>query len=219
MARLLRRVKKQLYRLARTFNPSERARRLLYERFATSPEGERIIAYRNACKLQRLIRGAGARRALELGTGIGAAAAFIAAALPADGTLTTVEQDESYCRKARALIPERLQKKISFLYSTPQAFEWGNSAFPLRLSGYRKLPTECGPFDFVLVDGPGAFTENGVSISFPNGDLFRLIPHLAPGALIIIDGRKDAVELYRTHLADVLTLIVDTAYYAVFRKK
>lgn len=219
MTYALKRIKKRLYRLMNALNPRARARRRLYEHFASSPEGERIIAYRNALKLQRLIRASGARRVLELGTGIGASTAFIASALPEGGTLTTVEQNETYCRAAQALIPRELHHKISFVYSPPRAFSVTLGNATLHLSGYRELPTEHGPFDMVLIDGPSAFEENGTLISLPNGDLFRLLPHLAHNALILVDGRKDAVLLYRTHLADALTLLADTAYYALFRQK
>ena len=207
---LWKRIKKRLYRIARACNPRERRLRALYKRFSESPDGARIIAFRNAKKLWRLIREFRPKNTLELGTGIGASAAFIADALPAQGKLTTLEQDEKYCSLANTIIPQNLQKKIKILHSPVRTFFLDYISPSQTLSGYTSLPTECGPFDFVLVDGPTA--------SFPNGDLFHIIPHLAFGCLVLVDGRAEALKLYKKHIIN-LECIAESPYFTLFRLK
>ncbi len=106
----------------RLVNPRERRLRALYARFASSPDGARIIAFCNAKKVHRLIKKLRPRRVLELGTGIGASAAFIADALPEGGVLTTLEQNEKYCRIARAYSRAPAEKNRNYFLAAARLY-------------------------------------------------------------------------------------------------
>lgn len=221
MKRLIKTIREKfayLFRRLRGSSEKERALHALYDTFEISPEGSRIIEWRDAQKLSQLIRKYRPKHALEFGTGIGTASAVIADALPADGTLTTIEQTEKYIRIARALMPQELQKKITMVFSEPRAFAIPTLSPYLYFSGYKTIPIERGPFDFVFVDGPDPWYENGKLVALPNGDLITLIPHLAHGCIVYIDGRKTAVEMYRRFCVDYFSLISETKWYTVLKR-
>lgn len=202
-------------RFFRRFPPRERRLMRLHRIFAASPHGAHIVSWKDARKIYRTVQSCRARRILDLGTGIGASAAFVAAALSEDGVVWSVEQEPLFAEEAKRLIPPDFLKKIyisvSPVYSFTTPYALGHI-----VAGYRTLPLEGAPFDFVLIDGPGAFDENGVRARFPSGDLFNLLPHLAPRCTIFIDRRSRSAALYEQALGRFFTHIVRSRTYSIF---
>jgi predicted O-methyltransferase YrrM len=91
--------------------------------------------------LQLLVRLIGARRVLEVGSLSGYSGIWLARALPADGTLVTIEGDERHAAYARA------------------AFERAGVAGRVELKlgpALDVLPTLTGPFDAIFLDADKA---------------------------------------------------------------
>ena len=87
--------------------------------------------------LEALVVAAGATRVLEIGTFTGYGALAIAARLPADGRVITIESDEKYAALAR-----------DHIRASPDA-----AKVDLRVGDARELvPALDGPFDLVFVD-------------------------------------------------------------------
>lgn len=85
--------------------------------------------------LEMLTRGVGARRVLEIGTGTGDIARWIANALPEGGMLITLERDEARAMRARAAFEEAgVAKRVSVMI--------GDAS--------RYLHKISGPFDLVV---------------------------------------------------------------------
>lgn len=202
-------------RLLRRLHPAERRLMRLHRIFAASPHGAHIVSWKDARKIYRIVQSCHAARALDLGTGIGASSAFISAALLPEGKVWSVEQEHSFAEEAKRLIPPNLLKKthisVSPVYSFTTPYALGHTVV-----GYRTLPLDGAPFDFVLIDGPGAFDENGVRVRFPSGDLFNLLPYLAPRCIIFIDCRSRSAALYEQTLGRFFTHIVRSRTYSIF---
>ena len=77
MSRWLKKVFGRARRFLRRFHPRARRFARLHATFAASVRGAHIVALNDARKIFRTVRSCRARRALDLGTGIGASAAFI----------------------------------------------------------------------------------------------------------------------------------------------
>ena len=196
-------------------SPVERRLARLHARFAASARGGHIVALNDARKIFRTVRSCHARRALDLGTGLGASAAFIAAAMEKDGRVWSVEQDASYTKEAEHLMPQELAPKVHM--SVSDAYSFTTTLAPGHtFAGYRTLPLHGAPFDFVLVDGPGSFMENGMVVRYPNGDLFNLLPYLALRCTIFIDRRHRSAALYEQFLGKYFAHIVRARTYSVF---
>ena len=91
--------------------------------------------------LDVLIRATRAVRVLEIGTGTGASALEMAAALPADGRLITVEKDAAAAMQARtALASAGFDRRVTVMI--------GDAG--------RYLHKIAGPFDLILQDGDAA---------------------------------------------------------------
>lgn len=115
----------------------------------------------------RLLRGlvvaTGARRVLEIGTAIGYSAACMALALPADGTLLTMEVDAGRAATARQnFVRAGVDRKVNVIV--------GDAA--------RFLHKVAGPFDLIFQDGSKQLYE-------PLLD--RLVDHLRPGGVLVTD--------------------------------
>lgn len=190
----------------------------LYGRFRAASGGRKIVGARDALRLYELVRERRPRRIIELGTGLGASASAMALALPDGGRIFSLEQDQVFIDRARDLVPEGLQRRIEFILSPARAVRVDRLPDAPVFSSYERLPTEEGPFDFVLVDGPGAWIEGGKRMSFPNGDLFFLLPHLSIGALVYVDARKGAVSLYKRFLGKYLSLVAEDADRTLFER-
>ena len=104
-----------------------------------------------------------ARRILEIGTAIGYSGIWLAGALPADGTLLTMEVDEQRARQAR----EHFARA-----------GLGNRASVIVGDAQRMLAKVSGPFDLVFQDGDK-------KLYGPMLD--RLVELLRPGGLLVTD--------------------------------
>lgn len=217
--RWARRMYGRVRRLLRQLSFRERNLARLYAVFAAHPKAGHIVSFKDARKIFRIVHELRMRHALDLGTGIGASAAFIAAALPRDGRVWSVEQDMSYTKEAQRLIPPALLKKIFFSVSSVYTFA-APGVLGERVCGYRTLPLEGAPYDFVCIDGPaGSVVEDGVPVRCPGGDLFALLPHLSDGCVIFMDRRPRSAALYRRILGVHFSHIAEWRSYTIFRYK
>jgi len=190
----------------------------LYSIFKRSPEARWILGKTECLRLYKLIKQYRPKNILELGLGIGASAAVIALASDANAKITSMEQYEKCVRIAKELIPQELQKKINMVYSEPYAFKNDKISRYQYFSGYKNLPYGAGPFDFILMDGPGGWVESDQLVKVPNGDIINLLPCMAPGCKILIDGRKSAVELYERFLSNYLRTVEKAHNYTAMER-
>jgi predicted O-methyltransferase YrrM len=126
-------------------------------------QGIPIVDPQTGAMLHTMVRAAGARRVLEIGTAIGYSALWIATALPADGQLITLERDAARAAAARehfarAGVAERVAVMV------------GDAA--------RSLHKIAGPFDVIFQDGDKAQYE-------PMLD--RLTELLRPAGVLVTD--------------------------------
>jgi predicted O-methyltransferase YrrM len=129
--------------------------------------------------LHVLAAGAGASRVLEIGTGYGYSAIWLARALPAGGLLITIEQDAARAAVAKehfalAGVSDRANVLV------------GDAAI--------RIAKVAGPFDLIFQDGDKALYE-------PLLD--RLVPLLRPGGLLVTDNvlwSGDVVPGFAEHL-------------------
>jgi predicted O-methyltransferase YrrM len=105
----------------------------------------------------------GARRMLEIGTAIGYSGIWLAGALPADGTLMTMEMDPERVKIARANFERAgLADKVSVIAGDAE----------------RMIAKVSGPFDLIFQDG-----SKQLYVPLLN----RTIELLRPGGLLITD--------------------------------
>ncbi|MGH2499209.1 MAG: O-methyltransferase [Candidatus Limnocylindria bacterium] len=108
--------------------------------------------------LHVLVRAAGARRILEIGTAIGYSALWMATALPADGELVTIDPDRSRTGRARAFWAEAGIAERIRVENAP---------------ALEVLPGLRGPFDFAFVDALkeeyAAYLEHVLRLLRPGG--------------------------------------------------
>lgn len=204
-------------RAKREFSANEELKNL-YAVFKRHPEAKWIIGKNDALLLYKLIKKYDAKNILDLGTGIGASAAVMALAQAPNGRVVSVEQFEKCISIANQLIPEALKRKITLLYSETYAFKNDKVGKYLYFSGYKTLPMQFAPFDFVVVDGPGAWLEESQLVALPNGDIINLLPHLATGCKVYIDGRKKNVDAYRRFLSPYLKLLEQSGHHTLFER-
>lgn len=129
---------------------------------------------------------------LELGTGTGKSTEILA---KYSDKVITLEQSQEFIDLAKKNISPELQKKIEFVLSDIEVQPLNKYLY---YGTYKNLPLKA--FDFVLIDGPGEYSENGMEIKLPSGDLFRLIKHLNSDSLIYLDGRKFSLAFYKKFL-------------------
>lgn len=127
-----------------------------------------------ATLLQTLSRACGARRILEIGTGDGQLAEALAATLPADGMMITMEMEPAAAGRARERLAAAGQAgRVSVIV--------GDAA--------RFLHKVSGPFDLIFQDSdPTQYDQL----------LDRLVGLLRPGGLLVITpvaGRPDEARL------------------------
>jgi predicted O-methyltransferase YrrM len=113
--------------------------------------------------LHTLVRSGGAMRVLEIGTAIGYSALWIATALPAGGTLITIERDAARAARARehfaaAGVADRVTVMVG--------------------DATRYLHKIAGPFDLVFQDGDKTQYEPMLE---------RLLELLRPGGTLVTD--------------------------------
>jgi len=177
----------------------------LYEFFAQHPEGRWIITPQNARYLYHYVKEHPVKRILDLGTGIGAAAAIMALALQNKGEtdyeIHTVEQFEKCYKLAQKLIPEELKEHISFHLAKPMI--WQTDLIPYQyFSRFEQLPER--NWDLILIDGPGPFMEEKHYLELPNGDIMKMLLEgkLKQGQLIAWDKRIIAIKTLERYFSD-----------------
>ena len=121
--------------------------------------------------LHGLTRAMGATKVLEIGTGSGAAAIWMALALPATGLLVTLERDHARATGARTAIAEAgVDDRVNVMIGEAD----------------RYLHKIAGPFDLILQDGDAALFAPMLDkldrLLRPGGTL------VTPGALTAPDG-------------------------------
>jgi predicted O-methyltransferase YrrM len=119
--------------------------RLLPRDPAPAARAEAAVAPNQGALLHVLARAAGARRVLEVGTLAGYSAAWLLAALPADGELVTLDVDPA----AGAHLPG--DARVRFLVGP----------------ALETLPTLDGPFDLVFLDGDKAEAAETLAAVLP----------------------------------------------------
>ena len=189
----------------------------LYAIFRKSPEGKWILGETEATTLYKLILKHKPQTVLDLGLGIGCSTATMALAMES-GRIIALEQKEKCIRLAKSYIPPLLQTKIDIVLSEVGVFQHKKISKYLYFAGYRQLPYDRGPFDFVVVDGPGMWLQDGELIQLPSGDIINLLPHLACGCRVLVDGKKSSVELYRRYLSPYLQLVYKHKKYTIFER-
>ncbi len=203
----------------------------LYEIYRTmrrSPEAGWTVGEDDVLRLYRLVLGRQPRRILEFGTGIGLSAAAMALALthagPASpaggrgGRITTLEQNARCIEIARSLIPADLAGLIEFVHADAKIFQIPEISNWQWFCGYAWNPPAGAVYDFVLIDGPSGWVEGDELISLDHGDVFRLLRHMAPGATIYVDGRRQTAKKLKRYLSRYLALAEQGSEYTIFRR-
>lgn len=113
--------------------------------------------------LRMLVATSGAKRVLEIGTFTGFSALMMAAGLPADGELTTLELDPEHAEFARSYFEQSPDGKKIRLVLGP---------------ALESMKTLTGPFDFAFIDAD--------KVNYPNY-YTATVPLLSQGGLIAID--------------------------------
>lgn len=126
-------------------------------------EGLPLVYPDTGALLHTLALGCGARRILEIGTCIGYSTLWMATALPADGTLMTMEYDAARAARAREHFA---------------AAGYGGRVSVIVGDATRFLHKIAGPFDLIFQDSDKKLYE-------PMLD--RLIELLRPGGLLVAD--------------------------------
>lgn len=126
-------------------------------------EGLPLVQPDTGALLHTLARGCGARRILEVGTCLGYSTLWMATALPADGTLITMEYDATRAARARDhFAAAGCAGRVSVIVGEATRF----------------LHKVSGPFDLIFQDGDKKLYE-------PMLD--RLVELLRPGGLLVAD--------------------------------
>lgn len=191
--------------------------------FQSSEHGNWIMKAGNIVNLHEKIKQFNPKHILELGTGIGCSTAVMAFTCP-EATIYTVEQNQKCIDIAKKLIPQTLQERIYFRKATPRVFIAPQVNPYVSWSMYDEF--DWHDYDFILVDGCGPFkTKTEVMgkkwetlAELPNGDVLNLLPKLAEGTIVYIDGRKPTKNLYYRHLGNYLEYVESSADYSIFRR-
>ena len=132
--------------------------------------------------LQTLSLGCGARRILEIGTGDGNSTLALAATLPSDGMMITMEMDAALAGQARArLVAAGHEHRVSVMVGDATRF----------------LHKIAGPFDLIFQDSDQHRYEHMLD---------RLVDLLRPGGLLVMDhvadhGENETMVALRQRLA------------------
>jgi hypothetical protein len=163
------------------------------------------MKWSNAEKLYNFIKENNVHRVLEFGLGIGCSTAVMALAFQDKGEqdwhIDTLEQYDKCIDLAKKLIPEELQKNITYIKADP--IVWQTDKIPYQnFSVYKELPEI--NYDMLLNDGPSPFLEKDSYIDLPNGTIHKLVldGKLKPGTKVIYDGRKQSLIILERYLAD-----------------
>ena len=188
--------------------------------FQRSPEAGWAIAENDVLQLYRLVLTNKPEHVLELGTGIGLSTAVVALALKklGRGQVVSLEQLPKCIEIANALIDRALKPFVKIIHTRPTIFRIEAISKWIYFCGYDWKPMPDQQFDFVFIDGPSGWIQDGELVSLDAGDIFRLLPHLAPGAKVYIDGRRSTVKKIRRYLGRYLALVKRDTEFALFER-
>lgn len=191
----------------------------VYSVFANSPEGRWIIGKNDALNLYKLILKTKPVRILECGTGIGAGTAVMSLALNhvGIGSLISLEQSPKVAAIAHGLIEPSLKIRVQIVCAKPAIYKFDKISRWKYFSGYDWIP-QGDVFDFMVIDGPGGWLQDGEHITLECGEVIRLLPYLAEGGKIYIDGRRDAVRTTRRYLSKYLTVLKDDGKFILLER-
>jgi predicted O-methyltransferase YrrM len=164
-------------------------------RVSGDAQGLPIVDARTGALLHALVRLTGARRALEIGTAIGYSSLWMATALPADGTLITLERDRARATEARRHFDAAgLGERITVMIGDASQY----------------LHKIAGPFDLIFQDGDKASYS-------PLLD--RLIALLRPSGLLVTDNVLWSGEVIPGFVEPPQRRAADTAAIAAYNQK
>jgi predicted O-methyltransferase YrrM len=158
-------------------------------------EGLPLVYPDTGALLHTLARASGARRILEIGTAIGYSTLWLATALPADGSLLTMEYDAGRAGRARDHFA---------------AAGYGERINVITGDAMRFLHKVGGPFDVIFQDSDKKLYE-------PMLD--RLIELLRPGGLLIADNILWNGEVIPGYVANKKYSDEDTAAIVSFSRR
>jgi predicted O-methyltransferase YrrM len=156
--------------------------------------------------LNLLVKAAGARRALEVGTANGYSAVWLALGLEeTGGALTTIEIDPRKVREAKEnLAKAGLAGRVTFLEG----------------DAHKIVRTLEGPFDFIFIDA-----DMGNDLDY----FEALFPKLSPGGVLLrhnairyASTMKDYLERVKTHPeldTVILSLTMDDGFAVSYKKR
>lgn len=177
----------------------------LYNIFASHPEGQWIMEPQNAQLIYQFIQKNPIKKVLDLGTGIGCSAAIIAQALTDKGEtdwhIDTLDQFDKCINLAKALIPQELQKNITFHRIDAKLWETDKILYQ-KFSLYETIPA--GEYDLIINDGPSPWAENDQWIDFPNATITKMLleDRIKPGTFVAWDGRQHMLKYLERFFAD-----------------
>ena len=158
-------------------------------------EGLPLVYPDTGALLHTLALGCGARRILEIGTCIGYSTLWMATALPADGTLITMEYDNARASRAREHF---------------NAAGYGNRVNVIVGDATRFLHKVSGPFDLIFQDSDKKLYEPMID---------RLVELLRPGGLLVADNVLWNGEVVDGYVAEKKYSGEDTAAIIAFSKR
>jgi len=196
----------------------------LHEKFAKHKEGFWIVYWSFAQMLYQVIRENKFKSVLDLGTGIGASAAIMALALEKNGKpyhIDTLELSSKCLTIAKELIPENLQKNITFHKAEPLV--WNTDTIPYQnFSTYKEIPK--GDYDLIVNDGPGPYRDGKEErmIDLDNGTINKMLieGRLKSGTKIVFDKRVASLRLLERYYGEnfyALESIKDYGFYMLER--
>lgn len=178
--------------------------KVLYNLFKSHPEGSWIMESPNAIALYKFCKEHDITRVLDLGTGIGASAAFIALALNEKGVdyrIDSLEQFDKCVDLAKKLIPEELQKNLTIHKSN--AIVWYDPKTPtVPYSVFETIPD--GDYDLIINDGPSFWSSNDYLVDLPNGTVTKMMLEgkIKPNTFIVWDGRISMLSTLEKYYSD-----------------
>lgn len=158
-------------------------------------EGLPLVFADTGALLHTLALGCGARRILEIGTCIGYSTLWLATALPADGTLITMEYDNGRASRARDHF---------------DAAGYGDRISVIVGDATRFLHKVSGPFDLIFQDSDKQLYE-------PMLD--RLVELLRPGGMLVADNILWNGEVIAGYVGQKKYSDEDTAAITSFSKR
>ncbi len=180
----------------------------LHKIYSDHKEGNWIISKQDAQYLFQLVKTLNSKRILDLGTGIGASSAVMAFASSDKTTIDTVEQYKKCIDIAQKITLAELKEKITYHHSPTVVKQIDDLKYE-NFSCYTKLPQ--GNWDFIVVDGPGPWLEDGYFIDIPNGDFWEFTKDIKKGCILYIDGRKVMVSYFAKFLSHYYNVLKDDA--------